>query len=58
MGFSLVVREYLPWNKVDEYWTRRKEIATSNSYEQLEEIIRLNNMTVGSDIGQVKIIER
>lgn len=58
MKYALVEREYLPWNKTDEYYTRRKEIALSNSREELEKIIKLNNLRVGNDVGEYQIIER
>ena len=58
MKYALVKREYLPWNRADESWTRRKEIILSDSYEELSKIVSDNKMTVGNEVGEVKIIER
>lgn len=58
MKYALVEREYLPWNKPDEQWTRRKEIALSDNYDSLNNIITDNSLTVGNEVGQVRVIER
>ncbi len=58
MKYALITREYLPWNKSDEYWTRRKEIVLSNDYQELEDIIKHNNLRVGKEIGEYQIIAR